>query len=62
MGKPQSKVNHALHTYTNAYKILMDETKLLTIMNINLFQRLSVVIQRLNAVAFRGSFALEADR
>jgi hypothetical protein len=27
-----------------------------------LFQRLSVLIQRFNAVAFRGSFALEADR
>ena len=27
-----------------------------------LFQRLSVLIQRFNAVAFRGSFAFEADR
>ena len=27
-----------------------------------LFQRLSVLIQRFNAVAFRGSFVIEADR
>jgi hypothetical protein len=26
------------------------------------FQRLSVLIQRFNVVAFRGSFVLEADR